>query len=253
MPRAKRHLVNGGVYHVMIRGVNKQFIFNNDKDKQMFIRILKHTVKKYNFIIYAYCLMNNHVHILLEDNRNLISKFMHDLDFIYAKEFNQKYKRVGHLFQDRYKSIYVYDEYYLLRLIRYIHRNPEKAGICKTEDYIWSSYKEYSYTPRIIKKERILNLFNKSEKIAIKKFKEFVADDSQERLDRIYAAEKLEDNEAIELIKDATKINDLKLIKKFPKEKKKKVIKDILKINNISASQISRILDIEKNFKAKLN
>jgi len=84
MPRAKRHLVNGGIYHVMIRGVNKQLIFIDDKDRQMFIRILKHNVKKYKCNIYAYCLMNNHVHILIEDTGFLISDFMHDLDFTYV-------------------------------------------------------------------------------------------------------------------------------------------------------------------------
>ena len=141
MPRAKRHLVNEGIYHVMIRGVNKQIIFKEDKDRQMFIRIMKYCIKKYNCIVYAYCLMNNHVHILLEDKNFSISEFMQYLECIYAEEFNKKYKRVGHLFQDRFKSIYVYDDNYLLRLIRYIHRNPEKAEICKTEEYIWSSYK----------------------------------------------------------------------------------------------------------------
>ena len=100
--------------------------------------------------IYAYCLMNNHVHILFKDKEESISDFMRNITSKYAYEFKQKHKRVGHLFQDRFKSIYVYNDEYLLRLIRYIHRNPGKAGICKTEDYRWSSYKEYIFNNKII-------------------------------------------------------------------------------------------------------
>ena len=75
MPRAKRHLVNGGLYHIMIRGVNKQIIFNDDKDRQMFIRTMNYCIKKHNCVVYAYCLMNNHVHILLEDKNFRSLKF----------------------------------------------------------------------------------------------------------------------------------------------------------------------------------
>ena len=127
----------------MIRGVNKQNIFLEDKDRQMFKRILFYYKRKLNCKIYAYCLMDNHVHLLFSDKEYVISDFMRNIGSVYAGEFNKKYKRVGHLFQDRFKSICVYDDVYLLRLIRYIHRNPERAGISKTEYYKWSSYKEY--------------------------------------------------------------------------------------------------------------
>ncbi len=249
MPRAKRHLVNGGIYHIMIRGVNKQIIFNDDKDRQMFIRIMNYCKKKYDCKIYAYCLMNNHVHILFKDKEFMISDFMHDIAYIYAENFNKKYNRVGHLFQDRFKSINVYNDNYLLRLIRYIHRNPEKAGICKTEKYKWSSYKEYIYRPNIIEREKILNKFHSNKQIAIIKFKEFISDNSQEDLDRIYAKEKLRDDEAIQLIKDITKLKEISKIKHYKKEKRNEIINKILKTTNINKTQIARILEISRNFK----
>ncbi len=252
MPRAKRHLVNGGIYHILIRGVNKQIIFNDDKDRQMFIRMMNYCKKKYDCKIYAYCLMNNHVHILFEDKEFMISDFMHDIAYIYAENFNKKYNRVGHLFQDRFKSIHVYNDNYLLRLIRYIHRNPEKAGICKTEEYKWSSYKEYVYLPKIIERENILNKFHSDEKIAITKFKEFIADNSQEDLDSIYAKEKLKDEEAIQLIKNITNLEEISVIKNYKKEKRNEIINEILKINNINATQIARILEISRNFKNRM-
>lgn len=252
MPRAKRHLVNGGTYHIMMRGVNKQNIFNDDKDRQMFIRIMNYCKQKYNCEIYAYCLMHNHVHILFKDNSFIISDFMQYTASIYAEEFNKKYKRVGHLFQDRFKSIPVYNDNYLLRLIRYIHRNPEKAGICKTEDYKWSSYKEYVCKPKVIERDKILKKFDSQEKVAINKFKEFVYDASNDNLDRIYIADKLTDEDVILLIKDIVKLNELSAIKKYPMEKKIEIIEKISSIGTIKDVQIAKILGISKNFRSKM-
>jgi len=249
MPRRKRNLVNSGIYHIMVRGVNKEIIFKDDKDRELFIRLLYYYKNKLNCRIHAYCLMNNHVHILFEDKEFLISDFMRNITSVYAGEFNKKHQRVGHLFQDRFKSIYVYNDDYMLRLIRYIHRNPEKAEICKTEDYKWSSYKEYIYKAKIIEREKVLLKFDSNNKIAIKKFKEFVADENQEELDRIYAADKLKDEDAKILISDITKIKDITLIKKYSSEIRKEIINRILEIDVLSKNQVARVLGIGKNFK----
>lgn len=249
MPRRKRNLVNSGIYHIMVRGVNKEIIFKDDKDRELFIRLLYYYKNKLNCRIHAYCLMNNHVHILFEDKEFLISDFMRNITSVYAGEFNKKHQRVGHLFQDRFKSIYVYNDDYMLRLIRYIHRNPEKAEICKTEDYKWSSYKEYIYKAKIIEREKVLLKFDSNNKIAIKKFKEFVADENQEELDRIYVADKLKDEDAKILISDITKIKDITLIKKYSSEIRKEIINRILEIDVLSKNQVARVLGIGKNFK----
>ena len=196
MPRCKRNIVKSGTYHIMVRGVNKQEIFYDDKDKKMFIRMLLYYKKRLDCKIYAYCLMNNHVHILFKDKEESISDFMRNITSKYAYEFNQKHKRVGHLFQDRFKSIYVYNDEYLLRLIRYIHRNPEKAGICKTEDYRWSSYKEYIFNNKIIEKDEILKKFGENKFTALKRFIKFVNDKNEEEMDSIYLKDKLTDEEA---------------------------------------------------------
>ena len=252
MPRSKRNLVESGIYHIIIRGVNKQIIFNDDRDRKMFIRLLYHYRNKLNCKIYAYCLMDNHVHILFRDKEFLISDFMRNITSIYAGEFNKKYKRIGHLFQDRFKSIYVYNDDYLLRLIRYIHRNPEKAGICQTQEYKWSSYKEYTYTPKIIERDEVLLKFDMQKGKAIKKFKEFVLEKKEENLDRIYAADKLTDEDAKILIKHITGVRDVSLIKKYNKEIRKEIIDKILEISNLSNNQIARVLGISKNFKERM-
>ena len=252
MPRGKRNIVKAGTYHIMVRGVNKQDIFYNNKDRKMFIRLLYYYKRKLDCKIHAYCLMSNHVHILFEDKEELISDFMRNITSIYAYEFNQKYKRVGHLFQDRFKSVYVYNDEYLLRLIRYIHRNPEKAGICKTGEYRWSSYKEYIYNKKIIEKDEILEKFDKNKIIALKKFIEFVNNKEEEEIDRLYSADKLTDEEAIKLIKKITKIENLSNIKRYNKKYKEEILYKILEINNIKESQVARILGISKNFKSRM-
>lgn len=249
MPRCARNLKDSGFYHIMIRGVNKDVIFKDEEDRNLFLRLLHYYNKKLKCKIHAYCLMDNHVHILFEDKSIFVSDFMRNVSSHYAREYNKKYKRVGHLYQERFKSEVVYSEEYLLRVVRYIHRNPEKAGICRTDEYKWSSYKEYIYKPFIIEKEYILSKFDIKEKIAIKNFKEYVLDNKNDKIDNLYFLNKLTDEQAIELIKNVTKVTNVLDIRKYEKEKRKKMIMEILKIKNLNDSQIARVLNIGKNFR----
>ena len=159
MPRTARKISKTGFYHIIIRGVNKETIFIEDEDRYMFLRLLKYYKIKLKCEIYAYCLMSNHVHLLIEDKNFKLGELMKNITCVYAGEFNKKYKRTGHLFQDRFKSYSVLDDNYLLCLIRYIHRNPEKAGICKTEHYKWSSYNEVITKSKIIDREFVLSIY----------------------------------------------------------------------------------------------
>lgn len=252
MPRHARNLVNSGIYHIMIRGVNKNIIFKDDEDRKLFLRLIHYYRKKWNCTIHAYCLMDNHIHILFKDKEFLISDFMRDLSSHYASEFNKKYKRVGHLYQERFRSEVVYNDGYLLRLVRYIHRNPEKAGICKTESYKWSSYKEFLYKPIIIEKDYILSKFNSKEYLAIKKFKEFVLNKNEDKIDEIYCSKNLTDKQAVELIRYITKVDNVLEIKNYKKEERIDIIRKILESQKLSDSQIARVLGISKNFKSKI-
>ena len=143
LPRIARTYSEVKVYHITIRGIDKQNIFLDEYDKNKFISILKETKEKYNYEIYAYCLMDNHVHLVIYDKEQKISKIMQSIEISYVFYFNMKYDRIGHLFQDRFFSKKVEDREYLKMVCRYIHQNPLKAGIGKTEKYRWSSYKEY--------------------------------------------------------------------------------------------------------------
>ena len=143
MPRTRRELSESGFYHVTVRGNDRQIIFEDDHDRGIFLRHLISARDKTELKIIAWCLMDNHVHLLIEDRHQGISKMMQSLASAYAVYFNRKYGRVGHLFQDRFGSTPVGSDSYLLEAVQYIHNNPVKAGICQMEEYPWSSFSEY--------------------------------------------------------------------------------------------------------------
>lgn len=153
MTRTLRSKSGTGIYHVMMRGVNHQIIFEHPKDYTRFQDLLNQMAHPRDELnqplppsstIYAYCLMPNHVHILLKEENEGLSSVVKRISAAYALFYNRKYERVGHLFQDRFKSEPVNDESYFFTLIRYIHQNPVVAGLsADVASYPWSSWKEY--------------------------------------------------------------------------------------------------------------
>ncbi len=144
MPRVSRKVSETGVYHVMTRGINRQNIFQDREDRIVFLDKLSKTKESSDCIIYAFCLMSNHVHLIIGEGKEPIGKTMKRLGSSYVYWYNQKYGRVGHLFQGRFHSEPVNVETYMLVALRYIHQNPVKAGIVQNcKDYPWTSYHEY--------------------------------------------------------------------------------------------------------------
>lgn len=144
MPRLARKKGCSGIYHVITRGINRQDVFLDRLDRIRFLEILRETKEATRFSLYGYCLMGNHVHLLLGEQAETISAIMHRLNTKYAVWHNRKHERCGHVFQNRFISEPVEDEGYLLTALRYIHQNPQKAGIVNSPlDYIWSSYRAY--------------------------------------------------------------------------------------------------------------
>jgi putative transposase len=152
MPRVARIKSKTGVYHAMVRGINRQDIFQDREDRLVFLEKLSAVKERSECNIYAYCLMSNHVHLLIAEGVEMISQIMKRLGSSYAYWYNKKYERVGHLFQDRFRSEPVNVETYLLIALRYIHQNPVKAGIALScESYPWSSYHDYIKPGRKVK------------------------------------------------------------------------------------------------------
>lgn len=144
MSRVKRLRSMSGIYHVMLRGVNKSAIFHDDQDRMRMLEVIDKVKALVGFELFAYCLMHNHVHLLIkETEEEPIGSIMKRISVRYVMWFNRKYERVGHLFQDRYKSECVDEQAYYLVVLRYILQNPIKAGVVSRLDaYPWSSYHE---------------------------------------------------------------------------------------------------------------
>lgn len=143
-----------------------------------FLEILKTKRENKEYSIFAYCLMTNHVHLVLKEDNDTLPGIMKKINVSYAMYFNKKYDKIGHVFQDRYKSINVENEGYLIRLIRYVHNNPVEAGIVKKSwHYNWSSMKSYINKDfSLINGEEILSLFSNNINYAIKQLKTFTID-----------------------------------------------------------------------------
>lgn len=128
----------------MLRGNNRKKVFLNKEDYLRFISLVKEAADAYCFIIHLYCLMTNHIHLVIEVGDVPLSRIMQSITSRYAKIHNKKYKKIGHLFQGRYVSKLVSDDHYLLELCYYIHMNPIKAKMCQSlDDYAWSSHHGY--------------------------------------------------------------------------------------------------------------
>src|SRR6056297_2046604 len=223
MPRTRRLKSETGIYHVVLRGINKQTIFEDEEDHEMFLQTLDQYKKKSGYKILAYCLMGNHVHLLMKTEDESLGQCFKRIGASYVYWYNMKYYRVGHLFQDRYKSEAVETDDYFKAVIRYIHRNPLKAGmVARLEDYTWSSYREYlglndTYH---VDKDFVLKLFNEDQAEAIKDFKAFNEIENDDRCLDISNKKRMRDDMAIRIIKKKFSVNSAKDISNFDLEQK---------------------------------
>ena len=151
MPRKSRIEIPG-YYHIINRGVGQRNVFLSYEDFKTFEELLCKLSKEFDITIHNFCLMNNHYHLLIENKKENLSKFMRQLGMSYSIYFNKKYKRIGHLWQGRYKSWFITDEAYLYTLMRYIEQNPLKVGIVNNLfNYNFSSFRYFTNIAQIPK------------------------------------------------------------------------------------------------------
>ena len=166
MPRRARQKSETGYLHLIARGIGRQALFESREDYGVYLSLLARYSRETEVAICAYCLMENHVHLLVRDEQDRTALMMKKLGVSYAHYFNRKYERTGHLFQDRYLSEAVRDEPYLLTVFRYILNNPRKAGICAAKDYEWSSYRLYERTTALVDTSLFVALIGDAEAYA---------------------------------------------------------------------------------------
>ncbi len=177
MARKPRIHVDGGFYHVMLRGNGGDDIFFSNGDRSRFSLLLQEGTERFKYKVHAFCLMKNHVHLVVQVSDIPLSKIIHNLSFRYTKYINKRKKRSGHIFQGRYKAILVDADSYLLELIRYIHNNPVRIGLIDyAVNYKWSSHKVYlgHKTVPFVTTEWVLEHFGKRLETSRKNFEIFV-------------------------------------------------------------------------------
>ena len=240
MPRKSRKKSESGIYHVMLRGINQQQILEDDEDNEKFLDVLEDCKKASGFELYAYCLMGNHVHLLLKVINEDLDQIFKRIGARYVYWYNWKYHRLGHLFQDRFKSEPVEDDRYFLTVLRYIHQNPIKAKICNSvENYRWSSYNEYTGNSKITDCDFALSMTGIDEFI---KFQNSNNDDFCLEHEVVF---RLRDDEVKEIIKKICNAATVEGFLRFNSSERDFYLKELRK-SGASIRQISRLTGVSK-------
>ncbi|MBD8071163.1 REP-associated tyrosine transposase [Bacillus sp. PS06] len=259
MPRVARVKSTSGMYHIMLRGANKQEIFHDDEDCVKFLDTLEKYKKMTKMNVYAWCLMDNHVHLLLKEGEEDISITMKRIGVSFVMYYNFKYLTTGHLFQDRFKSENVETTRYLLTVVRYIHQNPVKAGmVSRADEWRWSScqgyYRQSNQAMNLLDDHVILEYFAPDRRVAIHRFKQYneLVNDDKCLGNRDDERRRLSDEEARPIIKEMLDGIEIAQVKSLPKLQRTKVLQKIKRIEVVSQRQAARILGISTNLIYKI-
>lgn len=250
MPRRARQRSESGIYHIILRGINRQNIFEDEADNRKFLEVLQRYKQISEYELYAYCLMGNHVHILLHVGKEPLEQIMRRICGSFVYWYNKKYERVGNLFQDRFKSEPVEDDSYFLTVLRYIHQNPLKAGLVNNiGQYKWSSYDLYANPETksiLVDSDFVLRIFNGDSDKAVQGFIDFhkqIKDAPCLEIDDSY---RISDQKALEIIRSLCKINNGRELQKIGREQRDSYLKQLKGTYKLSIRQIERLTGINR-------
>ncbi|KHF38448.1 transposase [Halalkalibacter okhensis] len=247
MPRKPRTRSRSGIYHIIQRGVNQQLIFENDTDKIRFLLTLKRFKAMCQFELYGYCLMNNHIHLLLKEGEEPIALIMKRISSSYVYWYNQKYERNGHLFQERFKSENVEDRAYFLTVLRYIHQNPLKAGLTQSVfKRSWTSIEDYIYKPDVVDVTFALDQFAADRTEALQRFKDYMQHVSDDLCLNADVQVRVSDSEIKQYMNEYG-IESSSRLQQLEKENRNDILRKLKKVDGISLRQLSRVTGISKS------
>ena len=200
MARKLRIHYPGAINHVIVRGNNREAVFREKDDKAKYLFLVAKYQQKYQFNLFAYVIMDNHAHLLVEVGNEPLAKIMQGIQQSYTQYYNRKYKRVGHVFEQRYKAKLCKNDAYLLSLIRYIHQNPVKARIREGMYYQWSSHGTYQRgRNELVKTDFVLSLFSQHKAAAIKAYMSYIeketSDEEKVQIEQAYLEDAVLTNE----------------------------------------------------------
>jgi putative transposase len=246
LPRKARQKSESGIYHIIMRGINRQTIFAEDEDCHRFLQTLKYYKELSGYQVFAYCIMKNHIHLLLKPGSEPLEQIMRRICGKFVYWYNQKYERVGYLFQDRFKSEPVEDDSYFLTALRYIHQNPLKAGLVDDiEQYPWSSYRAYLNRDKLVDFDFALKIFNNNRAKALEAFIAFNKQNTDEHCLDVEERKRFTDQEALDMIINLCKTSDLSELQKMDKVTRYEHLGQ-LKQKGLSVRQIARLTGINR-------
>lgn len=186
MGRRPRIEIKGGIYHVIQRGNNREYIFRKSEDKKCLLQLVNDYKGDRNFDLLGFVIMDNHYHMMIKPFNAKLQDMMHRINHKYSMYYNRQNRRTGHVFENRYKSIFVNDQSYLLSLLRYIHQNPIKANMCeRVKDYPWSSdiFYRRNRIGGLVDIDFVLNMFSIDRHKALEAYRNFMDADQLEEED----------------------------------------------------------------------
>ena len=240
MPRQARIRSNSGYLHVIVRGIGRQLLFEEDEDYRFYLNRLERYSRETQVGVCSYCLMENHVHLLLHDHEGNVPLLMKKMGVSYSQYFNKKYNRIGHLFQDRYLSEPIEDEAYFLTALRYILNNPRKAGLCATADYPWSSYDGYDDALTFLDSTLMREMLGSFEQYAA-----FIGTENEDRCLE-YEAVKHDDEWAAKTLKTCLDVPNGLALQGLDRKARNEALNK-LKACGLTVRQIERLTGISRN------
>jgi len=248
MPRISRQKSEAGIYHVMLRGIDRAQLFYDEEDHLFFLDRLNRYKNTCGFKLFAYALMGNHVHLLVKESDTGLSRDLMRLTISYAYWFNEKYDRSGHLFQNRFKSEAIANDGHLLSALRYILNNPVRVGLPIAH---WTSYEDYLATDKtyttLTDTDFILEMFSPVPERAKSLFLEFLAlePEHEQAFIEYDQSKKLSDADAFALIKEAVKVGHPHDIADMDKEARDRALL-LLKEKGLSVRRLARLTGINR-------
>lgn len=242
MPRTARIKSVSGYYHIVARGIARQVLFEEDADYLFFLKILKKCKEEEQFKLLAFCLMENHFHLLVKIDSGM-DRVMRRILTTYAKYYNTKYERIGYLFQDRYKSKVIERRSYLLSAMRYIHNNPVKAGLCSVDQYRWSSWKYYDGAEGMVDTDIVLNMLGG--KRGFMEYSMYTEHDPDDGCFEFKEPSRLSDTQAQEKIRELLHLESGTKLQELDRVKRDEALR-ILKDGGLSIRQIERLTGITR-------
>jgi putative transposase len=252
LPRNARKISSTGIYHVVMRGINRQTIFEENEDYERFIKVLEKYKEVSEYELYAYCLMENHMHFLIKEGKDSLATIIRPISSSYVIWYNKKYGRIGHLFQDRFKSEPVQDDCYFLTVLRYIFQNPVKAKMIDCIDkYPWSNYRDYTRRVKPSRADFVLKMFHHNEAKAIESFIEYINQENDDSCLDTVSKIKNNDKEAREIIKKVSRLENIKELSNIERVNRDIILQKLKKDYFLSVRQIERLTGINRGIVLK--